>query len=445
MAKEPLDRFSSAARARGQARGARARRDGDDRDALHAARASAASPLPSRSRSSATVGALGLGSFLVERALARSRHAAGRRVDARGGAARAGRVDRDAHLRVGPARRRGSSPAQAAGSSASRPSGARSRARAAPVAIELARAGYAPVRLEVSPATPRTVSATLGRSSARRPRPRAEARADAAATSAARKPSIRFTVEAIVEVMNVGALGRRLGFAIVLGVFALVLASAAGTARAARGLVREREAGADAVRASREELRPGQVPRGARRLPGGLRGQAPARLPLQHRAVLPEHEQLRAGAVLLPALPLARSARPEPPARRGAHRRDVEAAGRPGRGRGGDHAPCRRAEPADATAPATQRSPPPRSCRRRRCCRAPRRATRGRPPRRSSWRRRRRPQTRRPVWKRWWFWTGVGAVVAGGVVAAFFLTRPQTSRPARSTRSTAASDGVSGV
>ncbi|HVU51831.1 MAG TPA: tetratricopeptide repeat protein [Polyangia bacterium] len=35
----------------------------------------------------------------------------------------------------------------------------------------------------------------------------------------------------------------------------------------------------------------------------------------------------------------------------------------------------------------------------------------------------------RPVWKRWWFWTGVGAVVAGGVVAAFFLTRPRTVIP----------------
>jgi hypothetical protein len=38
-------------------------------------------------------------------------------------------------------------------------------------------------------------------------------------------------------------------------------------------------------------------------------------------------------------------------------------------------------------------------------------------------------EARRPVWKRWWFWTGVGAVVAGGVVAAFFLTRPETRTP----------------
>jgi len=28
-----------------------------------------------------------------------------------------------------------------------------------------------------------------------------------------------------------------------------------------------------------------------------------------------------------------------------------------------------------------------------------------------------------PVYKRWWFWTGAGAVVAGGVVAAVLLTR----------------------
>jgi hypothetical protein len=34
-----------------------------------------------------------------------------------------------------------------------------------------------------------------------------------------------------------------------------------------------------------------------------------------------------------------------------------------------------------------------------------------------------------PVYTRWWFWTGVGAVVVGGAVAAFFLTRPKTSTP----------------
>ena len=37
--------------------------------------------------------------------------------------------------------------------------------------------------------------------------------------------------------------------------------------------------------------------------------------------------------------------------------------------------------------------------------------------------------TRRPVWRRWWFWTGVAAVVAGGAVAAFLLTRPETRTP----------------
>jgi Tetratricopeptide repeat len=34
-----------------------------------------------------------------------------------------------------------------------------------------------------------------------------------------------------------------------------------------------------------------------------------------------------------------------------------------------------------------------------------------------------------PLWRRWWFWTGVGAVVAGAVAAAFFLTRPETHTP----------------
>jgi hypothetical protein len=34
-----------------------------------------------------------------------------------------------------------------------------------------------------------------------------------------------------------------------------------------------------------------------------------------------------------------------------------------------------------------------------------------------------------PVYKRWWFWTGVGAVVVGGAVTAFFLTRPKTVTP----------------
>jgi tetratricopeptide (TPR) repeat protein len=36
------------------------------------------------------------------------------------------------------------------------------------------------------------------------------------------------------------------------------------------------------------------------------------------------------------------------------------------------------------------------------------------------------PPPRRPVYKRWWFWTGIGAVVAGGVVAAILLTRDGT-------------------
>ncbi|HTA20199.1 MAG TPA: hypothetical protein VK989_12960, partial [Polyangia bacterium] len=35
----------------------------------------------------------------------------------------------------------------------------------------------------------------------------------------------------------------------------------------------------------------------------------------------------------------------------------------------------------------------------------------------------------RPVWRRWWFWTGVAAVVAGGAVATYVLTRPETRTP----------------
>jgi hypothetical protein len=35
----------------------------------------------------------------------------------------------------------------------------------------------------------------------------------------------------------------------------------------------------------------------------------------------------------------------------------------------------------------------------------------------------------RPAWKRWWFWTGVGAVVVGGVVATALLTRPDVRPP----------------
>ena len=33
------------------------------------------------------------------------------------------------------------------------------------------------------------------------------------------------------------------------------------------------------------------------------------------------------------------------------------------------------------------------------------------------------PAQPRPVYKRWWFWTGIGAVVAGGVLTAVLLTR----------------------
>jgi hypothetical protein len=36
---------------------------------------------------------------------------------------------------------------------------------------------------------------------------------------------------------------------------------------------------------------------------------------------------------------------------------------------------------------------------------------------------------KKPLSRRWWFWTGIGAVVVGGAVAAFFLTRPETRTP----------------
>jgi hypothetical protein len=36
-------------------------------------------------------------------------------------------------------------------------------------------------------------------------------------------------------------------------------------------------------------------------------------------------------------------------------------------------------------------------------------------------------EERPPIYKRWWFWTAVGAVVAGGAVAAYALTRSDTA------------------
>lgn len=33
------------------------------------------------------------------------------------------------------------------------------------------------------------------------------------------------------------------------------------------------------------------------------------------------------------------------------------------------------------------------------------------------------PPASTPVYKRWWFWTGIGAVIVGGAVTAFILTR----------------------
>jgi hypothetical protein len=38
------------------------------------------------------------------------------------------------------------------------------------------------------------------------------------------------------------------------------------------------------------------------------------------------------------------------------------------------------------------------------------------------------PQESQPVYKRWWFWTGVGAVVAGGVVTAVLLSSKSAAK-----------------
>jgi hypothetical protein len=34
-----------------------------------------------------------------------------------------------------------------------------------------------------------------------------------------------------------------------------------------------------------------------------------------------------------------------------------------------------------------------------------------------------------PIYRKWWFWTGIGAVVAGGIVAAVLLSSGGTTRP----------------
>jgi hypothetical protein len=34
-----------------------------------------------------------------------------------------------------------------------------------------------------------------------------------------------------------------------------------------------------------------------------------------------------------------------------------------------------------------------------------------------------------PITKRWWFWTGIGVVVAGAAVTTYALTRPDPERP----------------
>jgi hypothetical protein len=36
------------------------------------------------------------------------------------------------------------------------------------------------------------------------------------------------------------------------------------------------------------------------------------------------------------------------------------------------------------------------------------------------------PDNQSPIYRRWWFWTGAAAIVAGGVTTALILSRPET-------------------
>lgn len=40
------------------------------------------------------------------------------------------------------------------------------------------------------------------------------------------------------------------------------------------------------------------------------------------------------------------------------------------------------------------------------------------------------PEETTPVTKKWWFWTGAAAVIAGAAIGTYFLTRPDPERPA---------------
>jgi hypothetical protein len=40
------------------------------------------------------------------------------------------------------------------------------------------------------------------------------------------------------------------------------------------------------------------------------------------------------------------------------------------------------------------------------------------------------PETAHPVWRRWWFWTLLGAVAVGGAATAYLLARPRSDCPA---------------
>ncbi len=229
--------------------------------------------------------------------------------------------------------------------------------------------------------------------------------------------------------MNVGALGRRLGFVIALSVFGLLVLGSAGTARAgapdksendkqARTLYEQAEKSFDLGKFP-EALADYQAAYEAKPLPGFLFNIAQcyrnmanyeqARFFFRRYLAVDPHapnhrrvEELIAEMSKQLDAQAAAAAATTPPA--------VEA--KPGDTTGGD-----------ATKPAPEVLPPssllPGAAPSDEGTASTPLVVATAPP----------PQMRRPVWKRWWFWTGVGAVVAGGAVAAFFLTRPQTVTP----------------
>ena len=204
--------------------------------------------------------------------------------------------------------------------------------------------------------------------------------------------------------------------------------------RAAAGAGSRSEAGCGArpLAGGRRLLQAREVRERDRRVRAGVPGQARPELSVQHRAVPPPHGQRRGGDPFLPALPEGRAERAQSRGRREAH---------PG-SRG-------IASPRDAALAAPRRRRPPSrrrpSSRRRRSRR--RAATLGpaSPPAAldapaptstpvsttptvengapSS-------QTEsQPIYHKWWFWTGVGAVVVGGIILIAATAKHDPSCP----------------